>query len=306
MEPLVDVNIAVYNHAPYLERTLEGVLNQKTNFRFRVLVGDDCSTDGSIEILQEYEKKYPDLVEVIYQKKNIGLLSSERNGIILLRKSTAKYIALLDGDDYWIDSFKLQKQVEFLEENPEFAICFHQAKIEYDDEPDRLAYSNSKSQQEVTTFSDLARGEYIYTSTCVFRNGDFRRYPERFNCYLNNYTIDLHNAQFGKIKYMKEVMSVYRVHKGGIWSMTPREITLENQLSTYKFYVRYFDKKYEDIFLNHLRKMTTELIVIKMKNKDSRRFWKYLFDYAKFNFISGSRKRVLFNFLKAVATRIKG
>ena len=125
MDYLVDVNIAVYNHALFLEKTLDSVLEQKTNFPFRLLIGDDFSTDGSIEILKRYEREFPDKIKVIYQPKNLGLNSSERNGIIILKKSTAKYIALLDGDDYWTDAYKLQKQVDFLESNPEFSICFH-------------------------------------------------------------------------------------------------------------------------------------------------------------------------------------
>jgi len=100
MDTIVDVNIAVYNHAPFLRKALDGALAQKTNFPFRLLIGDDCSTDGSVAILKEYESKFSERIKVIYQPKNLGLNSVERNGVILLKNSTAKYIALLDGDDY--------------------------------------------------------------------------------------------------------------------------------------------------------------------------------------------------------------
>ena len=129
MEALVDVNIAVYNHAAYLRQTLDSALSQKTNFKFRILVGDDFSTDGSRDILREFELKYPEQMKVIYQEKNLGFKSSDTNGLRILRSSTGKYIAVLDGDDLWTDSFKLQKQVDFLESNSDYVLCAANAEV---------------------------------------------------------------------------------------------------------------------------------------------------------------------------------
>jgi len=219
MDYLVDVNIAVYNHALFLEKTLDSVLEQKTNFPFRLLIGDDFSTDGSIEILKRYEREFPDKIKVIYQPKNLGLNSPERNGIIILRKSTAKYIALLDGDDYWTDAYKLQKQVDFLESNPEFSICFHLVES-LNDQGQIIGENNDQvSGPGVYTIVDLAKGNMIYTPSVVFRNMLNGELPDWFSkSFIGDYVLHMLSARHGKIYCIPEVMAVYRIHSAGTWS----------------------------------------------------------------------------------------
>jgi glycosyltransferase involved in cell wall biosynthesis len=295
--PLLSVCLITYNHASFIRQAMDGVLMQKVNFHWEFIIADDHSTDGNTEILLEYKKKHPDLIHLILQKKNVG---PARNWLDLIAAPKGKYIAYFEGDDYWTDPGKLQKQVDFLMSNPDFAICFHNSKIIYEEHPDRVSYSNGPSQPTVSTFEDLAKGEFIYTATGIFRRNDFNKYPKKFNDYLNNYTLDLHNAQYGKINYINEVMSVYRVHKGGIWSMVSREKTLIDQLPTYKFYLNYFPKKHRHFFVEHLKNMTSELISVKMANKSYKDFWKYYIDYCFYNIQEkGAWKNILYAFLKA-------
>jgi glycosyltransferase involved in cell wall biosynthesis len=218
MDFLVDVNIAVFNHAPYLEKTLNSILSQKANFPFRLLIGDDCSTDGSIEILKEFEKKNPDKIKVIYQEKNLGLNATERNGVILLKNSQAKYIALVDGDDYWTDENKLQKQIDFLESNPDFSISFHKIIIEKDGE--MVEDYITKVPSEISGQEDLLNSNFIHTVSVVFRNNQIKL-PSWFTKAMpGDYPLWLLLTSNGKkIKYFDEVMGVYRVHTTGIWSM---------------------------------------------------------------------------------------
>jgi glycosyltransferase involved in cell wall biosynthesis len=299
VDPLVSVLLVTYNHEKYVSQAIEGALMQKTDFEFEIVIGEDCSADRTREIVMEYALKYPKKIKALLHPKNLGA-GGKINSLTTLQKCKGKYIAICEGDDYWTDELKLQKQVNFLESNTEFAICFHNSMIISDDNSESIAYSNSPNQMEVTTFEDLVKGEYIYTATCVFRNDHFRRFPLKFAEYFNNYTLDLHNAQFGKIKYINEVMSVYRKHNGGLWSMVSREVTVSSQLSTYKFYPKYFDKKYKKVFGNHVCNLTSELIHIKITEGNYNNFWRYYADYFFHNILKPSKtKEVLLIFVRA-------
>lgn len=213
---LLDINIAVYNHARFLRQTLDGVLSQKTTFAFRVLIGDDCSTDGSIDILKEYEARYSN-VEVIYQSKNLGIGKGESNGKILLKNSTAKYLTLLDGDDYWTDVHKLQKQIDFLEKNPGFSITHHRVLLLRNEELVK-DYLNQRTPF-TTGIADLAQGNYIRTVSAIFRNHlTDPAFPYKIDDVTGDYYLYMATATRGKIKYFPEEMGVYRLHQGGIWS----------------------------------------------------------------------------------------
>ncbi|HWZ21369.1 MAG TPA: glycosyltransferase [Cytophagaceae bacterium] len=279
--PLVSVCLITYNHVRYIRQAIEGVLMQKVNFSWEFIIADDFSNDGTRDILLEYKEQNREIINLILQEKNKGPAG---NWFDLISAPKGKYIAYFEGDDYWTNPFKLQKQVDFLENNSDFSICFHNAKIIYEEEPNRVSFSNPIDQAEISKFEDLAKGEFIYTATCLFRRNDLIKFPQKYYSYLNNYTLDLHNAQFGDIKYINEVMTVYRKHKGGIWSMVAREKILVEHLPVYKFYENYFDKKYKVYFRNHLREMTSELVNIKLKNHDMKNFWACYFDFVFYNF----------------------
>ncbi len=115
-EPLVSVKMITYNHAPFIARAIEGVLQQKTNFPFEVVIGEDCSTDGTREIVFEYQKKYPEIIRVVTSDKNVGM---KKNSLRVFRACRGKYIAFCEGDDYWHHPLKLQKQTNYLENHPE-------------------------------------------------------------------------------------------------------------------------------------------------------------------------------------------
>jgi glycosyltransferase involved in cell wall biosynthesis len=292
--PLVSVCIITYQHVEFIRKCLDGALMQRTDFLYEIIVGEDESNDGTREICKEYAEAYPDRIRLFLRsRKDViyvnGTPVGRYNFIECIKAVKGKYIAICEGDDYWTDPLKLQKQVDFLEKNPDFSICFHNAKILNEENPNESGYSNSPNQSEICSFDDLAKGEFIYTATCIFHTSDFKKFPEKYYFFINNYTLDLHNAQYGKIKYFNEVMSVYRKHRGGIWSMVSREKTLINQLPTYKFYVYYFDRKYKHYFIRHLRNITSELVSILATKKDYKRFWQHYWEYVKYN-VTDSRK----------------
>src|SRR5260221_9409884 len=125
-QPLVSVCVITYNHEKFIRQCLDGIMMQKTSFRFEVVIGDDCSTDNTCGIIREFAERYPDVIRPVYQPVNVG---GARNAYEFCYPIlTGKYIAVCEGDDYWTDSFKLQRQVGFLEQNPDYAFCFHRVK----------------------------------------------------------------------------------------------------------------------------------------------------------------------------------
>ena len=120
-EPLVSINMITYNHAPYIAQAIEGVLQQRTNFPVELIIGEDCSTDGTREIVFEYQRKYPDIIRVITSDKNVG---AQKNGYRTVKACRGKYIAFCEGDDYWHHPDKLQKQVDYIESHPECGLVY--------------------------------------------------------------------------------------------------------------------------------------------------------------------------------------
>lgn len=213
----LSVSIVTYNQKKFIEQTIDSVLRQKVDFDYEIIIGDDFSTDGTREILLKYQEKYPNLIKLIlHPQKNEGI-PGKVNFISTIYAAKGKYIALLDGDDYWTDPLKLQKQVDFLEARPDFAICFHPVKIVYEN-GDREPEVTNENQAAEMTFEDLALNNFIYAVSCVFRNNS-SKLPEWFDKMMaGDYPFHLLNAQHGKIGFINEVMAVYRVHKGGFWS----------------------------------------------------------------------------------------
>lgn len=213
--PLVSICCLTYNHENYIAECLDGFIMQKTDFDYEILIHDDASTDETAGIIRKYELRYPETIKPIYQIENQYSKGIKPTFKYNFPRARGKYIALCEGDDYWTDPFKLQKQVDFLEANPDFSICFHPVEILENGEiyPDDL-----KKVADETTILDLAKGNYIHTPSVVFRN-----LPE---CWGNDlikkspvgdYALHMLNARHGKIKKLAETMAVYR--KGvGIWS----------------------------------------------------------------------------------------
>jgi glycosyltransferase involved in cell wall biosynthesis len=215
--PLVSICCITYNHENFIREALDGFLIQQTSFPIEIVIHDDASTDATTSIICEYREKHPHLIRTIIQTEN--QYSQRGFGFIadLFRQAKGKYIALCEGDDYWIDPLKLQKQVDFLENNPDFAICFHKVKImEEGCLKDDYITSDPLS---VSTIVDLAKGNYIHTPSCVFRNNTSKISWSNFSeSPLGDYYIHMMNAEYGNIFHMNEVMSVYRVHSNSTFS----------------------------------------------------------------------------------------
>lgn len=213
-EPLLSVCLITYNHVKYIREAIDGVLMQKVNFTWELIIADDFSTDGTRELVLEYKKKFPEFIKLIFQESNVG---AALNWIDLITYPKSKYIAYCEGDDYWTDPYKLQKQVDFMESNVDYVICFHKVKILYDSNlrEDFL----TKVPARTTTTVDLLNGNYIHTCSLTFRK-PFGLFPPSYfdKLPIGDYPLILYLSKFGKIFCLDDLMAVYRVHKGGVWS----------------------------------------------------------------------------------------
>ncbi len=215
MLPLVSVHMITYNHEKFISEAIDGVLMQKTTFPIELIIGEDCSIDSTRKICEEYALKYLNIIALLPSEQNLG---PAKNGLRLYKHFKGKYIAYCEGDDYWIDPLKLQKQVDFLEANPEFSICFHKVKILKDDK--LIDDYITREVLETTTILDLAEGNYIHTPSVMFRRNQnvIDAFESVGTLPISDYVLHMLNAKYGKIKKLHDVMGVYRIHEGGVHS----------------------------------------------------------------------------------------
>jgi len=221
MEEQIKVSVAVpfYNQERYIMETLSSVLNQKTNFNFEIVIGEDCSIDNSRSILAEFKRKYPERLNIIYNEKNLGSVLNEKN---ILDHCKGKYIALLDGDDLFLDENKLQIQHDFLEENPQYGLVHSDARLLFEDKQHKTTVVESADDyyhrdiKVGDVFEYLLLGNYITACTIFFR----RQLHEEHNDFdtwnkLGFFMVDtpmlLEFSKFTKIGYIKKSLATYRI-----------------------------------------------------------------------------------------------
>jgi glycosyltransferase involved in cell wall biosynthesis len=215
----VSVIVHTYNHEKFIAQTLESIVSQEVNFEYEVIVGDDASKDSTPEIITQYQIKYPTIIKPMLHPVNMGGFG-KNNTLATLEVCQGKYIAAMDGDDYWTNPQKLQKQVDFLEQNPDFVACFHNALIHFEDGSHPDEFVNNDSQRAITSIEDLVGEDevwYMATSAVMFRNGILKDYPKWFH---ESKSGDIPRyillGKHGKFFYINEVMSVYRKNGGGM------------------------------------------------------------------------------------------
>ena len=217
---LVSIRCITYNHAPYIRQCLDGFVMQKANFRFEAIVHDDASTDGTADIVREYAEKYPEIIKPIFQTEN---QYSKRDGTIRRALNAAmspssKYVAMCEGDDYWTDPHKLQKQVDFLEGHLEYSMCFHNAMVHWENGqfPDAPF---AKLEDRDYTGEEIYENWIVPTASVVFRRSALTsKYEERRKnpaVIFGDIILFLSLAEEGKVHAFKEMMSVYRRQEGG-------------------------------------------------------------------------------------------
>jgi glycosyltransferase involved in cell wall biosynthesis len=228
----VSVFVVTYNHQDFIEDCLNSVLAQEVDFEYEIVVGEDCSTDKTRHKLFALQEKYRDKIRLVLHERNVG---ASKNYRAVLSNCGGVYIAHLDGDDLMRPG-KLQKQADFLDENPDFAIVCHNVRIFESGTNKTLSYFNRRFKKPVTELEDLVRyGTYFCNSSKMYRRSALS--PDDIDL-TTNYVVDwlthIKTARCGKIGYLDEVLGEYRVHGGGTTSMSPgkSELLLNDQLYT--------------------------------------------------------------------------
>jgi glycosyltransferase involved in cell wall biosynthesis len=248
MNPLVSVCCMTYNHSNYIRQCLDGFIIQKTNFKFEVFIHDDASTDNTTEIVREYEAKYPNLFRCIYQTEN---QFDKQNALtdLIFPSTRGKYIALCEGDDFWTDEYKLQKQVDVLEAEPSLSCCFHSVVVR--NEIANITYEYPTPPKKVLNFKDILSKHYIATCSLLFRISLLPNpLPDWFSkSKIGDIPLELMLADKGDIVFIDEKMACYRRN---VYSLTSSKKQIKEGrsifLDVYKNLNKQFGYKYWHLF----------------------------------------------------------
>ena len=239
--PLVSICCITYNHAQFIRKCLDGFLMQQTDFPIEILIHDDCSTDGTTEIIREYEAKYPELIFPLYEEENQYQQGKAAEiDFYNYRRARGKYIAYCEGDDYWTDPLKLQKQVDFMESHPEYSVCFHGFE-EYDVRNNQMRKIDFSAQEEFMDDGvDIIPAMYLRYSywgqplTMLFRVSMFDfNWREHYKYYRDTHEI-YHLLSIGKGRMLGFVGGVYNLHNGGVATSMTTQMSALTVRETYK------------------------------------------------------------------------
>ena len=264
--PKVSVVLRTYNHAKFARQAIESVLAQQTNFPFEILVGDDCSTDDTRDVVKVIAEEFPERMRLIFRESNMGWV---RNLVSLLQMCEGQYVVTLDGDDYWTDPLKLQIQADYLDVHPECSACFHPARMVFEgggtDAPTRNRVIRDRYSLE-----DILGGLIIPTCSYFFRNGLIARFPDWFfTLPIADLPLQILVAQHGLLGFIQEPMGVYRVHQGGLSSggvkesfWTPQQLRwrVNALLKHYETMDIVLERKYHDIVCDKLSMLNYDMV----------------------------------------------
>ncbi|MCM1293418.1 MAG: glycosyltransferase [Bacteroides sp.] len=227
--PAVDVVMIAYNKASTIDEAIRGVVKQKGCFKLRLIVMDDCSTDSTGAIAQEWQRRHPDIVDYHRNEHNLGL---QGNYLAAFALCSADYVAICDADDYWISRKKIARQTAYMESHPNCMITFHRVVNLYESSGE-MSLSNG-GQKSDTGIEDLARGNYITNLSVMYRTGkvDLKKLPDWIRTDRSpDYAFHMLHAAHGSIHYFSRPMGVYRQAAGSAWSMTEQYERLRMSLT---------------------------------------------------------------------------
>lgn len=256
----VSILMVTYNHEKFIAKAINSILMQKTSFDYEIVIGEDCSTDSTRNILIDFEKKYRDKIKLLLNEKNLGM---NRNVVQTLQACNGEYVAILEGDDYWTSPNKLQKQVDFLDSNSEFAICFHNVLIKYNDGSCEDRPYCSPLQKEISTVEDLLiLGNFMPSCSKMYRRELLSKMPDWiFSLKMGDLPSDIYIAHKGMIGYLNEIMGVYVIHSSGAWSMmrNDKKEWYKADIECYEQLYVHLDDVYKKIVARQLNNKYLEL-----------------------------------------------
>lgn len=254
-KPLVSICCLAYNHEPFIRQCLDGFFMQKNNFEFEVLIHDDASTDRTADIIREYELKYPSIIKPIYQTENQYIKKIGISRTFQFPRAKGKYIALCEGDDYWTDPQKLQKQIDFLETHPDYSFSHTSFKYlnsetgEFRESTNEDAIIKDLQKRSLDDIREKILDHNIYriqTMTVVFRKESYNELVESDKFLYQSGYFMMGDTQlwiglllYGKLHYLEDITAVYRMHNNSLCRTSDIEKKIRFQLSSYemRFYM---------------------------------------------------------------------
>ena len=268
-QPLVSICCITYNQAQYIRQCLEGFLMQKALFPYEIIINDDCSTDGTTDIVREYAERFPTLIVPIYHEENE--YSKGVRGMFAtycVPKAKGKYIAFCEGDDYWIDPLKLQRQVDFMEAHPDYSLCFHNAMVlnERVEVKERIrSFCEFNKSRQIQT-EEIIADWCIPTASILYRKANFDQLelPKFFS---GDYTLELGLASVGKVYYLDGYMSVYRLNNGGVSSKISVGKWANQLYGLLEWYDNHTTYQYHKEIQNRIQEVKRNCRYISLKDK---------------------------------------
>lgn len=276
---LVSIVCAAYNHEKYISDAIDSFLMQKTNFKYEILINDDASTDKTVEIIKKYEKNYPEKMKPIYQSENQYSRGIRISPTFLYPKAKGRYIAICEGDDYWIDPYKLQKQVDYMEGHSECSVCVHASK--------KIDANTKKEIGEVRPGNHnrdfnieeviLGGGGLFATNSILFRKKLSVNIPHfYYNSPVGDYPLIIYLSLCGDVHYIDEYMSAYRVGASNSWTqriskdIEKREKHVDESERMLEEVDKYTNYKYSNIINKKIIKNKFDFLIFKRKYREAK------------------------------------
>ncbi|WP_158555782.1 glycosyltransferase [Peribacillus glennii] len=277
MDVLVSINCITYNHENYIADAIESFIMQKTNFDFEIQIGEDCSTDNTRTIVQKYASMHPGKIKLITSEKNVG---ARQNSMRLRSNAKGKYIAICEGDDFWTDPYKLQKQVDYMESNPECSMCFHAAEIVEESGTPTKEFVRPYQQTCKSPIEDIISGGggFCATPSILYKKKFMEDPPEFYkNAHVGDYPMQMIVASQGYAYYIDEVMAAYRAGGHSSWTsklnsgvnvvdkkikVKQGDIKLLNEFNHYTY------NKYESVIENTIMLREFEILLLENRIND--------------------------------------
>ncbi|MDI9817774.1 MULTISPECIES: glycosyltransferase [unclassified Legionella] len=254
----VSVCVITYQQVQYINECLESLVNQQTDFKFEIVIRDDNSTDGTADVILKFKQKYPTLIKLLDGSQNLGMNS---NIIEVFQAAAGNYLALCEGDDYWIDNHKLQKQFDVLESHKEIDMCCHPAMIKEGVQiKQNKTLGNHGSETKVISVNEVIKngGDFIATPSIMIRKSVISYLPEWFvTAPIGDYFIQVHGARKGGCLFLPEPMAVYRRNATNSWSASminfqKKRFFLEKYIRSLDVFSQELDNAYQEEF-NHIK-----------------------------------------------------
>lgn len=215
----VSIIVPTYNHEDFITEAINSILMQKVEFYYEIIIADDCSKDSTLLIAEKFYKDNPDKIKILKSHENLGVTKNYQRAFYA---SKGEYIAVLEGDDYWISPVKLQRQVTFLEEHHECSFCFNRIVIK-NESTNRLSFEQTQknlSPYQLLSTEDLIHNNFIGNfSACIYRKSIINKIDKSlFELNVYDWMFNIVYSLYGVIGYIPEIMTVYRYHSKSAWS----------------------------------------------------------------------------------------